>query len=72
MKVNDKLVQKIISVSLPLSILLTFSSLLPTTTAVIITLLGTGVTAPLLDRKFTEIKDKQDKQNIKEQHYIQQ
>ena len=69
---KDTLLQKIVSVSLPLSILLTFSVMLPTTVAVIVTLVGTSVAAPLLDRKFTEIKNREDKNKIREQHYIQQ
>ncbi|MBQ8535305.1 MAG: hypothetical protein IJ463_06440 [Bacilli bacterium] len=69
---KDTLMQKIVSVSLPLSILLTFSVMLPTTVAVVVTLVGTSVAAPLLDRKFTEIKDREDKNKIREQHYIQQ
>ena len=69
---KDTLMQKIVSVSLPLSILLTFSVMLPTTVAVVVTLVGTSVAAPLLDRKFTEIKDRDDKNKIREQHYIQQ
>lgn len=69
---KDTLMQKIVSVSLPLSILLTFTVMLPTTVAVVVTLVGTSVAAPLLDRKFTEIKDRDDKNKIREQHYIQQ
>ena len=69
---KDTLMQKIVSVSLPLSILLTFSVMLPTTVAVVVTLVGTSVAAPLLDRKFTDIKDRDDKNKIREQHYIQQ
>ena len=69
---KDTLLQKIVSVSLPLSVLLTFSVMLPTTVAVIVTLVGTSVAAPLLDRKFTEIKNREDKNKIREQHYIQQ
>lgn len=69
---KDTLMQKIVSVSLPLSILLTFTVMLPTTVAVVVTLVGTSVAAPLLDRKFTEIKDREDKNKIREQHYIQQ
>ena len=69
---KDTLLQKIVSVSLPLSILLTFSVMLPTTVAVIVTLVGTSIAAPLLDRKFAEIKDREDKNRIREQHYIQQ
>lgn len=69
---KDTLMQKIVSISLPLSILLTFSVMLPTTVAVIVTLAGTAIAAPLIDRKFTEIKNKDDKVKIKEEHYIQQ
>lgn len=64
--------QKVVSVSLPLSILLTFSVILPTTAAVIVVLAGTALAAPILDRQFTKLKDKEDKNKIREQHYIQQ
>lgn len=69
---KDTFIQKVVSVSLPLSILLTFSVMLPTTAAVIVTLVGTAVAAPLLDKKFTQTRVKQDKLMIKEEHYIQQ
>lgn len=72
MKVNDKILQKIVSVSLPLSVLLTVSCFIPTIAGIIITVLGTGISAPIIDKKLTQFKDKQDKNKIKEQHYIQQ
>ena len=72
MKVNDKILQKIVSVSLPLSVLLTVSCFIPTIAGIIITILGTGISAPIIDKKLTQFKDKQDKNKIKEQHYIQQ
>ena len=71
MKVNDKILQKIVSVSLPLSVLLTVSCFIPTIAGIIITILGTGISAPIIDKKLTQFKDKQDKNKIKEQHYIQ-
>lgn len=69
---KDTFIQKVVSVSLPLSILLTFSVMLPTTAAIIVTLVGTAVAVPLLDKKFTQMRVKQDKLMIKEEHYIQQ
>ena len=69
---KETLMQKVVSVSLPLSILLTFSVFLPTTAAVVVVLTGTALAAPILDRQFTKLKDKEDKNKIREQHYIQQ
>ena len=69
---KETLMQKVVSVSLPLSILLTFSVILPTTAAVVVVLAGTALAAPILDRQFTKLKDKEDKNKIREQHYIQQ
>ena len=69
---KETFMQKVVSVSLPLSILLTFSVILPTTAAVVVVLAGTALAAPILDRQFTKLKDKEDKNKIREQHYIQQ
>ena len=69
---KETLMQKVVSVSLPLSVLLTFSVFLPTTAAVVVVLTGTALAAPILDRQFTKLKDKEDKNKIREQHYIQQ
>ena len=69
---KETLMQKVVSVSLPLSILLTFSVFLPTTAAVVVVLTGTALAAPILDRQFTKLKDKEDKNKIREQHYIKQ
>lgn len=69
---KETFMQKVVSVSLPLSILLTFSVILPTTAAVVVVLAGTALAAPILDRQFTTLKDKEDKNKIREQHYIQQ
>ena len=69
---KETLMQKVVSVSLPLSILLTFSVFFPTTAAVVEVLTGTALAAPILDRQFTKLKDKEDKNKIREQHYIQQ
>lgn len=69
---KETFMQKVVSVSLPLSVLLTFSVFLPTTAAVVVVLAGTALAAPILDRQFTKLKDKEDKNKIREQHYIQQ
>lgn len=69
---KETLMQKVVSVFLPLSVLLTFSVFLPTTAAVVVVLTGTALAAPILDRQFTKLKDKEDKNKIREQHYIQQ
>ena len=58
---KETFMQKVVSVSLPLSILLTFSVILPTTAAVVVVLAGTALAAPILDRQFTKLKDKEDK-----------
>lgn len=69
---KETFMQKVVSVSLPLSVLLTFSVILPTPAAVVVVLAGTALAAPILDRQFTKLKDKEDKNKIREQHYIQQ
>ncbi len=69
---KDNLLKKIVAISLPLSVLLSFSAMLPTTVGVIVTLVGTITAAPMLDKKFTELQTKHDKEKIKEQHYLQQ
>lgn len=69
---KETFMQKVVSVSLPLSVLLTFSVFLPTTAAVVVVLAGTALAAPILDRQITKLKDKEDKNKIREQHYIQQ
>ena len=46
--------------------------MLPTVAGIVVTLLGTAVSAPLIDKKFTQMKEKKDKEKIKEAHYIQQ
>lgn len=69
---KEVILQKAVAISLPLSILLTFSVMLPIPAAIVVTLAGTAIAAPLLDKKFTSLKAKKDKLNIKEEHYIQQ
>lgn len=69
---KDTIIQKVVSISLPLSVLLTLSVLLPTAPAIVVTIAGTAITAPILDRQFTKLKSKEDKNKIREEHYIQQ
>lgn len=69
---EEKLLQKLISIVLPLSILIPITCFIPHNIGLIISAIASVAVSPVIDKKISEYHKKQDKMHIKEQHYLQQ
>ena len=69
---KDKILQKVVAIILPMILLTTVACVIPNILGIIIAVVGTTISAPLLDKKFTEVKEKHDKYKVKEKHYLAQ
>ena len=69
---EERFLQKLISVVLPLSVFIPLTCFIPNNIGLIISAIITTITAPIIDKNITKYHKKQDKQHIKEQHYLQQ
>ena len=69
---EEKIVQKIVAIGIPIIVFTTVACVIPNAIGIIIAVAGTMISAPLLDKKLTEIKIKENKYKIKEKHYLEQ
>lgn len=69
---KDKILQKVVAIILPMILFTTVACVIPNILGIIIAVVGTTISAPLLDKKFTEVKEKHDKYKVKEKHYLAQ
>ena len=69
---DENLLQKLISIVLPLSILIPITCFIPDNIGLIISAIASVAVSPVIDKKISEYHKKQDKMHIKEQHYLQQ